>query len=202
MSTDSSYESPSRDFHYVKSPSKDFFELFALPRQFDVDLKSLKSRYRELQFQWHPDRFSAATEAEKIQAVKMSSLLNDAYEILSHEVKRANYLLALEGVDLQKDRAIDSEILMEQIRLRESFEEISLLQGEQQQLHAEQLLVQLRILFTNAAAEFSTASKFFFKQGHLNDRDADLQKLKQLLSKMMFLNKLSSDVELFVETFD
>ena len=160
-------------------------------------------RYRELQLKWHPDRFGSATEAEKIAAVKMSSLLNDAFEVLSHEVKRANYLLLLQGVDLQNDRAIDADILLQQIALRERFEEITLLKDEQQkQQQAESLSLELKKLCSSAAAEFSRESLAFSKQQTTEEPEAALRALKQLLSKMMFLNKLSTDVELFIEAFD
>lgn len=204
MSTDSSSESIS-DSSHANLSGLNFFELFALPKQFDIDLKLLKTRYRDLQSKWHPDRFNSASEPEKMAAVKMSSLLNDAFEVLSQDVKRASYLLALEGVDLQKDRAIDTEILLQQISLRERFEEITLLKSEQkkqQKQQAELLLLELKKLCSNAATEFSRESSDFSKQQTTEGPEAALRALKQVLSKMMFLNKLSRDVETFIEAFD
>jgi uncharacterized protein involved in exopolysaccharide biosynthesis len=116
----------------------------------------------------------------------------------------------LEGVDLQKDRAIDADILVEQISLRERFEEATHVAGEQGRQQVEQLLAYLKQQMAVVSSEFSAASSEFFKQGSGQGSGQDsgqyrataLQALKQLLSKMMFLNKLIADVELFIETLD
>ncbi len=178
------------------SSQRDFFELFSFEADYQVDKKSLKQKYRELQIQYHPDQFSSASEGEKMMAVQMSSLLNDGYEVLSHPVKRAQYLLERQGVNLQEDRKIDPEILMEQMSLREEFEEMgSIADEDQKEQSYESLLDQLQ-------KSFKSCEQAFGEQSSSNElADKDLEGLKQLLARMLFLDKLISEVDKALESF-
>lgn len=178
-------------------PARDFFELFSLNRQYDIDLVELKNRYRTLQLKFHPDQYSADASSEKMAAVKMSSLLNDAFEVLSNSVKRAQYLLAIYGVDLQKDRTIDASILLEQIEFREQFEEIASNENlEQKEIQLEALLESLRVQFQDGVQQFTELAK-----NNLEDAEI-LQALKQLLSRMLFLNKLIIEITHSLEALE
>ena len=55
------------------SLSSDYFELFDLPQQFRVDEEQLKQRYMELQRVTHPDKFAAASEAERRWSVQAAA---------------------------------------------------------------------------------------------------------------------------------
>ena len=75
----------------------DYFEIFGLPRSLDLSLDDLQARFYALSRELHPDRFMRKPEAERQQALDMSSALNDAYRTFKDPIKRAQYLLALEG---------------------------------------------------------------------------------------------------------
>ena len=99
------------------STAQDYFSLFSLPRSFDVDKSALRARYRELQGESHPDRLAAASEAEKLAAVQLSSRLNDAFATLKEPLSRAAYLLELAGVSVAEVSQSDlkMEVLLEQV---------------------------------------------------------------------------------------
>lgn len=178
-------------------PARDYFELFSLSLQYDIDVVELKNRYRTLQLKFHPDQYSAGASSEKMAAVKMSSLLNDAFEVLSHPVKRAQYILEKSGVDLQKDRVIDAAILMEQMELREQLETISNIVDEDiKQAQLEALHESLTMMLKNCDKQFSELART-----NLEDSKV-LQYLKQLLSKMLFLNKLMLELNRSIEALD
>jgi len=178
-------------------PARDFFELFSFQSKYDIDIAELKTRYRELQLKFHPDQYSADASGEKMAAVKMSSLLNDAFEVLSNPVKRAQYLLERAGVDLQKDRHIENSILMEQMELRECFEEISHISDENdKEKKLESLQAELEAKFKDCELRFSKMAC-----GDLKDIQV-LQGLKQILTKMLFLNKLISELVRSLEVLD
>ncbi len=103
---------------------RNFFELFNLPMQFDVDGKALDTAYRNIQRLVHPDRFVTAPEAEKRAAVQYASLVNDAYQTLKDPIKRAGHLCALNGVPMESGAHIqmDPLFLMEQMDWREKLE--------------------------------------------------------------------------------
>jgi molecular chaperone HscB len=104
---------------------KNYFELFAIPVQFALDISSIAERYRELQRATHPDQFALATEQERNRAVGQAAQVNDAYQTLRSPLKRAQYLLELNGVPLDDtDTSMDLTFLMQQMELREALEQV------------------------------------------------------------------------------
>ncbi|GAB1539894.1 tetratricopeptide repeat protein [Scytonema sp. NUACC21] len=62
----------------------------------DADIKDIRKRYLKIARQLHPDSCAAASDAEKHLAGELlSKLVNPAYEKLSQEKNRAEYLLVL-----------------------------------------------------------------------------------------------------------
>jgi len=98
------------------------FELFQLPARFEVDTNALDAAYREVQGRVHPDRFVNATDAEKRVAMQWATRANEAYQTLKNPQKRAQYLIELNGVDLQTESntAMPMAFLMQQMEWREA----------------------------------------------------------------------------------
>ncbi|KUI99978.1 co-chaperone HscB [Vibrio sp. MEBiC08052] len=113
-----------------------YFELFGLPTQFDLDGSLLSSQFRELQKNFHPDNFAIASERERLIAVQKASEINDAYQTLKNDIRRAEYLLMLHGIDLRSEQQTmqDPEFLMEQMLLREELEILESAADAQEQL--------------------------------------------------------------------
>lgn len=101
------------------------FSLFGLPVAFALDAAALQPVWRELQRQYHPDRFAHADAAGQRQAMQMASRINSAYETLRDPVKRARYLLELagHGIDGERGTVADTDFLMAQMELREQLDE-------------------------------------------------------------------------------
>jgi len=104
----------------------DYYELLGVSRGLNLSLDALQQRYYELSRQLHPDRFMQKPEAERQRALDMSSALNDAYRTLKDPIKRANYLLALEGFDIgeQRSKDVPPELLEEVFDLNMALEEM------------------------------------------------------------------------------
>lgn len=102
-----------------------YFELFDLPIQFEIDLTDLANRYRQLQKVAHPDKFAAATEREQRLAVQFTADINEAYGTLKSTTRRAIYLLSLKGIELEieNNTVMDPGFLMEQMEWREQLDE-------------------------------------------------------------------------------
>lgn len=79
-----------------------YFTLFALPAHLHIDLKALESAFYAQSRKLHPDRFAAKPAAEQEAALAASSRLNDAYRTLRDPIARTEYLLSLEGVQLEE----------------------------------------------------------------------------------------------------
>ncbi|RMX85909.1 hypothetical protein D0869_03480 [Hortaea werneckii] len=90
---------------------------------FTPDLKQLKKEYIQLQAKSHPDHAPAGQER---QAEALSMRINEAYRTLSDPLKRAQYLLALRGIDVEDESAKMSggPLLMEVMEAREAVDEV------------------------------------------------------------------------------
>jgi molecular chaperone HscB len=80
----------------------DFFALFSLPRHLHLDLVALEKAFYAQSRKLHPDRFAARPQAEQDAALAASSTLNDAYRTLRNPIARTEYLLSLEGIQLEE----------------------------------------------------------------------------------------------------
>ena len=84
------------------SDSGNYFGLFSLPRHLQVDLAALEKAFYARSRRLHPDRFAAKAAEEQEAALKASSELNDAYRTLKDPIARTQYLLTLEGVEMEE----------------------------------------------------------------------------------------------------
>jgi molecular chaperone HscB len=80
----------------------DYFAFFGLPRKLNLDVAQLEREFYELSRKLHPDLSARADKREQEWSLEQSSLLNDAYRTLKDPIKRTQYLLGLEGVELEE----------------------------------------------------------------------------------------------------
>jgi molecular chaperone HscB len=80
----------------------DYFSFFGLPLKLDLDVAALEKDFYELSRRLHPDLNARAGTQEQQWSLEQSSLLNDAYRTLRDPIKRTQYLLKLEGVELEE----------------------------------------------------------------------------------------------------
>jgi molecular chaperone HscB len=79
-----------------------YFEVFNLGPRLQIDTAALEKQFYTLSRKLHPDRFASRPGAEQEAALAESSQLNDAYRALKDPVLRTQYLLKLEGVELEE----------------------------------------------------------------------------------------------------
>jgi len=101
---------------------RDYFACLGLPRSYALDMQTLKTQYLMQQKAAHPDNFVTQGDAEKKTAQQQSAELNAAYQVLSCPLKRAQYLLNLEGVSAA---VLPPAFLMEQMTLQEEISDSS-----------------------------------------------------------------------------
>lgn len=89
--------------------NQDFFTFFTLPRKLVLDVPALEKQFYALSRKLHPDRFAAKPAAEQEAVLAQSSLLNDAYRTLKDPILRTQYLLTLEGVELEEQSKAATE---------------------------------------------------------------------------------------------
>jgi molecular chaperone HscB len=79
-----------------------YFSQFDLPRHLHIDLPALEKSFYAQSRRLHPDRFAARPAEEQQAALAASSTLNDAYRTLRDPILRTEYLLTLEGIQLEE----------------------------------------------------------------------------------------------------
>jgi len=119
-----------------------YFEFFSLPQKLTLDVVALEKQFYTLSRRLHPDRFAAKPVAEQEAALAQSSLLNDAYRTLKEPILRTQYLLKLEGVELEEqskaatEKARESGTEKKQVVPPELLEEVFELNMQLQEMRA------------------------------------------------------------------
>jgi molecular chaperone HscB len=86
-----------------------YFTLFQLPQHLNLDVAALEKQFYALSRRLHPDRFAAKPASEQEAALSASSHLNDAYRTLRDPISRTQYLLKMEGVELEEQSKAATE---------------------------------------------------------------------------------------------
>jgi molecular chaperone HscB len=126
----------------MTTAATDYFTFFSLPPKLHLDTPALEKTFYTLSRKLHPDRFASKPRAEQEAALAQSSLLNDAYRTLKDPIFRTQYLLTLEGVQLEEqskaatDAARASGIEKKQVVPPELLEEVFELNMQLQEMRA------------------------------------------------------------------
>src|SRR4029077_19588601 len=88
----------------------DYFTFFGLPPKLNVNVAALEKSFYELSRRLHPDLNARSGTQEQEWSLEQSSLLNDAYRTLRDPIKRTEYLLHLEGVELEEQSKSATEL--------------------------------------------------------------------------------------------
>ncbi|MGO9539705.1 MAG: Fe-S protein assembly co-chaperone HscB [Terriglobales bacterium] len=98
-----------RAVHFCSSCGKvqppvpvDYFTFFGFPRKLNLDTTALEKEFYALSRRLHPDLFAQANNEERAFSLEQSSMLNDAYRTLKDPIRRTEYLLRLEGIELEE----------------------------------------------------------------------------------------------------
>jgi molecular chaperone HscB len=87
----------------------DHFAFFGLPRKLNLDVVRLERDFYELSRKLHPDLYGTANAREQEWSLEQTSKLNDAYRTLKDPIARTQYLLRLEGVELEEQSKAATE---------------------------------------------------------------------------------------------
>ena len=142
-----------RAVHFCSSCGKvqppvpvDYFTFFGFPRKLNLDTAALEKEFYALSRKLHPDLFGQAKEQERSWSLEQSSMLNDAHRTLKDPIKRTQYLLRLEGIELEEqskqatEKARASGELKKQVVPPDLLEEVFELN-----MHLEELRAQKKI---------------------------------------------------------
>lgn len=167
-----------------------YFELFKLPQTFGLDVATLESNYRKIQSESHPDRFVAASSAEKLASMQTATLANEAYLTLKSPGLRAAYLLSLQGIVAidEKNNQMPADFLMQQLEWREAIEDA---ESTRDVSMLENLLDEIG----SAGKNLQDSLKTQFHNNHLAQATESTRKL-------IFMDKVRADILKSIEKLD
>ncbi len=164
----------------------DHFAVLGLPRRLRIDPALLRERFLERSRRVHPDRFAGAPPEEKSRIQHLSARVNDAHRVLSDPAARAEYLLALEGIERPEGEAkCPPDLLEEVFEIREG-----LLSGA-----GPGLAERVRALEEEARARLEELYDEHDGAAGEEERRAVLGRLREALVRRRFLANLVREVE-------
>jgi len=105
-----------RAAHYCQECGKvqppvpvDYFAFFGLPYKLNLDTAQLERDFYALSRKLHPDINARADASEQEWSLEKTSQLNDAYRTLKDPISRTEYLLRLQGVQLEEQSKAATE---------------------------------------------------------------------------------------------
>jgi molecular chaperone HscB len=101
------------------------FETLGVEPRFDLDMKTLAKRHRDLSGALHPDRYTGKPASERRMALDRAITVNEAWRVLRDPVRRAESLLASQGIEIGETREPQPTpaLLMEMMEIREELSE-------------------------------------------------------------------------------
>ena len=174
----------------------DYFVVFGLPRALAIDPSALEKTFHGLSRKYHPDYFTTAPETERVQAVRMTALINDAYRTLRNPVTRVEYLLALEGFKPDGSK-VPQSLLMEVFEINEQLEEVKAGQASVEQIDS--LRAQIREKREQFDLELQKASvewdELLAASTPESKRKDQLKKLTEIVSESSYIRNLEKELE-------
>ena len=202
----------------------DYFTFFGLPRKLNLDTAALEVEFYELSRRLHPDVYVRADSKEQHWSLEKSSQLNDAYRILKDPIRRTEYLLRLEGIELEEqsktatEKARNTGELKKQVVPPELLEEVFNLNMELQELRTQRqmgeddpaLIEELGRQKLELERKFEALSKELrtywdeWDQAVENGNDQERRKVRDkmvdLLNRRNYIRNLVRDVNEGLET--
>lgn len=201
----------------------DYFTFFGFPRKLNLDTAALEKEFYALSRKLHPDLFGQADNDERAWSLEQSSMLNDAYRTLKDPIKRTEYLLRVEGIELEeqskqatekarttgelKKQVVPPDLLEEVFELNMHLEELSAQKklGEDDPALLEEigkaklsLEEKYDALFNELKAEWNRWDQAV-DSGPAADRRNILEKILDILNRRNYVRNLVRDVNQAME---
>jgi molecular chaperone HscB len=184
----------------------DYFSFLGLPKKLQIDAAALEQSFYGLSRQFHPDYFMNASAEERQASMERSSLLNDAYRTLREPVRRAKYLLALEGYKEAEKKSPPADLLEEVFELNMQVEELKAAKklGDQDELSEARVALEETLVSLNSRMKGLDGQMFalFDKWDAAIDigtieqeKKAILEQMSELMSHRAYLRNLIRDIK-------
>ena len=195
-----------------------YFEVFSLPPKLRLDTAALEKAFYTLQRTLHPDRVANQSPQAQAEATERSSQLNDAYRTLRDPIRRTEYLLGLEGIDLEeqsvqataqakaagtaKKQIVPPDLLEEAFELNMQLEEMKM-GDDDPQLRADLAKAKANVQSMLDSSQKSLEAEWDSWDAAIDSeddgaKDAAKDEMLALLNRRGYLRNLVRDCEVYV----
>jgi molecular chaperone HscB len=163
-----------------------YFELFEIPPQFEVDTKKLKPKFLELSRKFHPDFHTNEDEAGLQRVMEISSAVNKGWQVFQDPMATLQYVLEMTGsISEQENVKLSGDFLMEMMELNEQITD-----SEQNQL----LDIKEKI-YQYEQTLYSGVKKMLISPPSATS-ETDLEKIKEYYYQRKYLNRIQERIGL------
>lgn len=120
--------SPSTRTQHVDESEIDHFGILGVERTFTIPFDELKTKYKHLMKDLHPDKHATANKDVVAQKAAMATDVTRAYGVIGDPLSRALHLLELHGSPIKESNdqsLVDHAFLFEIMEIREEIENAS-----------------------------------------------------------------------------
>ncbi len=158
---------------------KNYFDLFSIGTNFNIDRVKLKQAFNQQIIQFHPDKFITSSSDKRKNSMQNTNILNNAFLVLNDDLLRANYLLELNDINAfdEKDTTMNKDFLYKQIELQEQLDNIN---AENLAIFIEKIQNLIKINIENISHAFS---------------ENNLISVKNLVRELKFYTNLNNKAE-------
>ncbi|MEO7110384.1 MAG: Fe-S protein assembly co-chaperone HscB [Polyangiaceae bacterium] len=165
------------------------FEILGIDARYDLDLRAVEKRHRELSVALHPDKFASDGASARREAIERASQVNEAWRIVRDPVRRAEALFAVAGIKVGEtnEPKSDQAFLMDMMEMRETLSDA----------RDSNDLAKIRSLADDATARESAvkqALSAMFADGHVQTDKAVLIQALPKLGELRFYRRMLEDV--------
>jgi molecular chaperone HscB len=163
-----------------------YFELFEIPPQFEVDTKKIKPKFLELSRKFHPDFHTNEDEAGLQRVMEISSAVNKGWQVFQDPMATLQYVLEMIGsISEQENVKLSGDFLMEMMELNEQITD-----SEQNQL----LDIKEKI-YQYEQTLYSGVKKMLISSPSATS-ETDLEKIKEYYYQRKYLNRIQERIGL------
>ncbi|MGH7282864.1 MAG: Fe-S protein assembly co-chaperone HscB [Polyangiaceae bacterium] len=167
------------------------FEALGIESRYDLDLKAVEKRHRDLSVALHPDKLGALGPSARREAIERAAQVNEAWRIVKDPIRRAEALFQLAGIKVGEtnEPKADQAFLMEMMEMREALAEA----------RDEKDLRKIRALTADAENREKAAKEAISLVTARTDKHLLVQALPKL-GELRFYRRMLEDVSAIEET--
>ena len=163
----------------------DYFELFNIPKDFNIDIPALKKKYYQLSKMHHPDFHTQSHEENQMENLDKSVAINKGFKVLGDLDSRIKYILELKGSPIEESgNNLPQGFLMEMMDINESLMEAKMSDDQAAIDRAKEGIASFEKALRNEIQE--TFDAFNFE----NAEEAQLDALRTYFLKRKYLKRL------------